>query len=112
MNIIEKVKSYVITQSENYKKTSEDSYDFWNEHIKYVYNESIILANKYNADLEIVSLGALLHDIALINRVGERKDHHINGEIIAKQVLTDLKYDNEYLKILLHLKESIFFLFP
>ena len=34
--------------------------------------------------IEIVSLGALLHDIALINRVGDRKDHHINGEIIAK----------------------------
>ncbi len=110
MDIIEKVKSYVITQSENYKKTSEDSYDFWNEHIKYVYNESIILANKYNADLEIVSLGALLHDIALINRVGERKDHHINGEIIAKQVLTDLKYDNEklerVLKCVLHHRSS------
>ena len=31
--------------------------------------------------MEIVKLGALLHDIALICKVGDRKDHHINGKI-------------------------------
>ena len=51
------------------------------------------MADKYNADKEIVALGSLLHDIALINKVGDRKDHHINGEIIAREVLDGLNYD-------------------
>lgn len=31
--------------------------------------------------MEIVKLDDLLHDIALICKVGDRKDHHINGKI-------------------------------
>ena len=95
MNIVDKVKEYVLKQIEDYKINSEDNYDFWNEHIKYVYEESLKLAKNYNADIEIVSLGALLHDIALINKIGDRKDHHINGEIIAKQILEEFEYDKE-----------------
>lgn len=95
MNIIEEVENYVKRQIEEYKNNSEDYYDFWNEHIKYVYEESLDLADKYKADKEIVALGALLHDIALINKVGARKDHHINGEIIAGEVLTSLGYDED-----------------
>ena len=91
--LIEKIKQYVISESEKYKMESEDDYDFWNEHIKYVYDESLKLAKEYNADIEIVSLGALLHDIALINKVGNRRDHHINGVSIADEVLTALKYN-------------------
>ena len=34
--LIKNVKKYVIDKSEKYKKEAEDSYDFWNEHIKYV----------------------------------------------------------------------------
>jgi uncharacterized protein len=93
MNIIEQVEEYVKKQINEYKNNSEDHYDFWNEHIKYVYNESLDLANKYNADKEIVALGSLLHDIALINKIGDRKDHHINGEKIASEVLDKLNYD-------------------
>jgi len=93
-NIINEVTKYVKERINEYKNNSLDHYDFWNEHIKYVYEESLKLANKYHADIEIVSLGALLHDIALINEIGERKDHHINGEIIARSVLTDLNYDD------------------
>ncbi len=93
MDIIELVEKYVKERIEDYKNNSEDHFDYWNEHIKYVYEESVQLAKEYNADIEIVSLGALLHDIALINKVGERKDHHINGEKIAKEVLTNFNYD-------------------
>ena len=95
MNIIEEVEKYVKERIKEYKENSEDHYDFWNQHIKYVYEESIKLAKEYNADIEIVSLGALLHDIALINKVGDRKDHHINGEKIAREVLDNLDYDKE-----------------
>lgn len=93
MNIIELVKNYVLERIQEYKINSDDNYDFWNEHIKYVYEKSIKLAKEYNANVEIVSLGALLHDIALINKIGDRKDHHINGEIIAKELLEKMNYD-------------------
>lgn len=95
--LIKNVKEYVINKSNEYKNDSDDHYDFWNEHIKYVYSEAIELAKKYNADIEIVSLGALLHDIALIEKIGDRKDHHINGKILSDKILnyfgcsTDIK---------------------
>ena len=97
MNIIEIIKDYVINESNNYKDNSMDHYDYWNEHIKYVYEEAIKLANIYNADIEIVSLGALLHDIALICKIGSRKDHHINGKLLAEQILTKYNYDKNKL---------------
>lgn len=50
-NIIEKIKEEVLKLNEEYIKNSEDGYDFWNEHIKYVYEESKKLAIKYNADV-------------------------------------------------------------
>lgn len=92
MDIVEQVEAEVKRSIEEHKVNSEDHYDFWNEHIKYVYKEAIRLATEYGADLEIVKLGALLHDIALIQKVGDRKDHHINGEKIAKEILTKFQY--------------------
>lgn len=95
MEIISLIELEVKKKIEDYKHNSEDKYDFWHEHIKYVYEESIELAKKYNADREIVSLGALLHDIALICKVGDRKDHHINGKIIAEDLLSKYNYPQE-----------------
>lgn len=85
--MVENIKKEIIEYSNKYKSNSVEHYDFWNEHIKYVYNESVKLAGLYNADKTIVELGALLHDIALIKQVGERKDHHINGGILAREIL-------------------------
>lgn len=70
--LINDIKKYVICKSNEYKNSSYDHYDFWNEHIKYVYYEVIKLAEKYNADINIVKLGALLHDIALVEKVGDK----------------------------------------
>ena len=72
--LIEQIKEYVMSKSDEFKDNAVDKYDYWNEHIKYVYMEAITLAEKYNADITIVKLGALLHDIALIERVGERRE--------------------------------------
>ena len=71
----------------------QDHFDYWNEHIKYVYIESQKLAIKYGADMEIVKLGALLHDIALICKVGSKKDHNINGKILAEFPFKSNKFD-------------------
>lgn len=102
MDIVNLIERDVKNKIEEYKNASDDNYDFWNEHIKYVYRESIVLAKIYNADEEIVSLGALLHDIALITKVGDRKDHHINGKIIAEKMLNEYNYPQEKMERVLN----------
>ena len=87
--LIENIKEYVRNKSNEYKNNSDDHYDFWEEHIKYVYQEAIKLAEKYGADSSIVQLGALLHDIALVEKVGDRKEHHINGKIWSDKILEE-----------------------
>ncbi len=47
---------------------------------------------KYNTDIEIVQLGSLLHDIALIRQIGDRKDYHANGKMIAEEMLSKYSY--------------------
>ena len=86
-NLIEKIKEYVMEECRKYKEASEEHYDFWNEHIRYVYKEAVDLAKKYGADETVVAIGALLHDIALIEKVGTRKDHHLNGKILSDEIL-------------------------
>ena len=54
MNIVNEIEKEVKNCIEQYKNNSGDHYDFWNEHIKYVYEESVNLAKEYNADEEIV----------------------------------------------------------
>lgn len=95
MNYIKLIEKEVKEMIEEYKLNAEDHYDFWNEHVKYVYEESIRLSQIYNADIEIVSLGALLHDIALICKVGDRKDHHANGKILANEILDKYSYPED-----------------
>ncbi len=95
MDIVNAIENEVKEKIEEYKLNAEDNYDFWNEHIKYVYIESQKLAEQYGADIEIVKLGALLHDIALICKVGERKEHHINGKILAEEILNKYDYPKE-----------------
>lgn len=95
MNIVDKIKKYVEKECIIHKNKSKDGYDFWNEHIKYVYEKAVFLAEKYNADVEIVSLGALMHDIALIKKAGERSNHHINGAKITIAILKKYGYPQE-----------------
>ena len=85
--MIEEIRQYVIDRSEAYRRGSEDHYDFWNEHIRYVYQEAVGLAQIYHADKTVVSLGALLHDIALIEKAGDKKDHHLYGKILSNEIL-------------------------
>lgn len=102
MQIVKKIKEEVKKECDIYIKSSKDKYDFWNEHIRYVYKEANILASRYKADKEIVLLGALLHDIALIKKEGNRAFHHINGAKIAKELLLKYNYPNDKLEKVLN----------
>ena len=86
MDIVAQVRKDVKEKVVWYKEQDEGHYDFWENHLKYVYDEAVKLAEKYKADLEIVKLGALLHDIALVSKVGTKADHHENGKKIADEI--------------------------
>lgn len=53
-DIINKVMNEVKEEIALYKTESDDKYDFWENDIKFVYNESIELAKLYNADIAVV----------------------------------------------------------
>ena len=92
MGIKELVKTEILLLSEKYMAESEDKYSFWDEHIKYAVLEALVLAEKYNADTEIVELAAMLHDVALIARNGTREEHHITGAEMAETILKKHNY--------------------
>lgn len=100
--ITEKIKEELIKRCKIYDEKYD--YDFWNEHIKYVVKNAVELAKKYEADVEIVELGALLHDIAMPSEYGEREQHNIYGAEIAEQLLTELNYPKERIE---HVKNCV-----
>lgn len=91
--IVEKIKEELIKRCNIYNE--KYNYDFWNDHIKYVVKNSIELAKKYEADVEIVELGALLHDIAMPSEIGTREEHNVYGMKIADELLTKLGYPQD-----------------
>ncbi|MCI9177507.1 MAG: HD domain-containing protein [Clostridia bacterium] len=91
--ITQKIKEELLIRCEESKQ--KNGYDFWNEHIKYVVQNAVKLAEEYGADSEIVELGALLHDIAMPSQYGPAHQHHIFGAEITEQLLTNLNYPKE-----------------
>lgn len=65
---------------------------FWNIHIKPVIEYSKQMAVKYGADLEIVWLGALLHDIA---RLEDAEPHDEIGSEKAYKLLLEKGFDED-----------------
>lgn len=88
--IVENIKEELIKRCNTYNE--KYNYDFWNDHIKYVVKNAVDLAKEYNADIEIVELGALLHDIAMPSEFGPREEHNVYGVKIADELLTKLNY--------------------
>ena len=100
--IIQQIKSELMELNQKYIDEAVDKYDYWNMHIKYVVREAVNLAKIHNANLEIVELGALLHDIALVAKVGTKADHHTNGIILAKELLIKYNYPQDKMEKVLN----------
>ena len=62
-------------------------------HIEAVVKNGELLAEKYNADKEIVMIAAWLHDIASITDYTLYEEHHIHGAKMAYEILSNLAYD-------------------
>ena len=72
----------------------------WDHHIKIVYELAKKYASKYGADLEIVAIAALLHDIASVTDVSFTEEHHIIGADIAEQLLLAEGYSTDKIKLI------------
>lgn len=102
MDIIKQVQEELLKRTNEFKE--KNGYDFWEDHIQYVVKNSILLAEKYGADREIVELGALLHDIAMPSEVGPREEHNVYGAQIAEELLTNYGYPKEKIE---HVKACV-----
>ena len=91
--ITEKIREELIKRCNTYNE--KDGYDFWNEHIKYVVKNAVKKKKKYGADIEIVELGALLHDIAMPSEIGPSEEHNVYGAKIADELLTKFNYPDD-----------------
>ncbi|MBW2968377.1 HD domain-containing protein [Candidatus Woesearchaeota archaeon] len=79
---------------------SEFPEDDWKFHVSVVYGYAVDLAEKLSADMEIVQLSALLHDIGRLRHGG--KDHDITGAQDAEKMLGDLGYPKDRIDKIAH----------
>ena len=96
-NIVEKVKEEMIQISDN--QMQETNYDDWNNHIKLVYKNAHELAIDRNADVEIVDLASILHDVARVSKFGPIEEHHIYGAKMAGDILKKYNYPEERIEL-------------
>lgn len=92
-DIVNKINEELIERCNIYNE--KYGYDFWNDHIKYVVKNAVELAKEYEADVEIVELGAILHDIAMPSEIGPREEHNIYGAKIAEELLANFGYPQD-----------------
>ena len=92
-NIIEKVKDEMIQISN--ERMKETKYDDWNNHIRLVYENGHKLALERNADVEIVDLATILHDVSRVMRYGSIEQHNVYGAEVAEKILKKYNYPEE-----------------
>lgn len=90
--MIEKIREEFIRISKEYEEKT--NYNYWEEHVKYVVDFSLKLAEKVDADREIVEVSAILHDVAKL-LVEECEPHNIIGANLAQDILNKFSYDQE-----------------
>jgi len=99
-DIVETIKQRVIDASNDPQNIFSPG--AWENHIKLVFEFGRLLADKLNADTEIVDLAALLHDIASLLRAEWVKNHHVHSVKIAKEWLSELNYPPERVEQVCH----------
>lgn len=98
MDIVKIIEEEVKNRCKSYE--NKCGYGAWTHHIKAVVDNAILLANKYGADVEVVTLAALLHDIASVTKDEYKEEHHIYGAEIAEELLNELNYEKEKINLI------------
>ena len=92
-DIVNNIRNIVLEKCEQHKKNPKYGYyDYWNDHISRVVYHAIRLANQFEADAEIIELGALLHDISMPSEYGDRSKHNIYSAEMAETLLAEFNY--------------------
>jgi uncharacterized protein len=103
--LIDKYKDALEHVRQYYEETApkdRSAYHLWGlpqfktEHVLRVLRYSLMLASKRKADLDVVALAAILHDLAIYT--AERKDHAVEGSKLAEKYLTEKGYQDELVK--------------
>ncbi len=94
VDIVEEIRKFV--EEESKKPSAKYGCEPYKYHFIPVGDRAVILAKRYNADIEIVHLSALLHDIGSV--VYGRENHHITGAQIAQEKLRELGYPEEKIR--------------
>ncbi len=72
----------------------------WDHHIEIVYQIAKINAKLYGANQDIVSLAALLHDIASVTNKDYTEEHHLIGAEIAEELLQKYNLTQEQITLI------------
>lgn len=93
-------------EAKSYFSNARGSHD-WN-HTERVYNLCMRIGKKENADLEILRLAAILHDIGreLQDKLNGEICHAEKGAVLARELLKKHNLDNERIDKIIHCIES------
>ncbi len=84
----EKYYNLIKQQSEIFDKSQNCKIgQTWKHHLLPVINNALVLAEKYNADKDIVEIAAIFHDYADLLDMANRDNHHILGAELAEEIL-------------------------
>ena len=72
----------------------------WDHHILLVYKIAIKNYASYGANRDIVSLAALLHDIASVTNKDFTKEHHVIGASIAEDILSKYNLQRDQIELI------------
>ena len=77
------------------KETNRYGYGIWSHHVVLVVKYGKLLAQKLEADPEIVEIAALLHDYASIKAESLTSEHHLHSAQEADKILRSLSYPED-----------------
>ena len=84
------------------QETNYFGYSAWTHHILPVVKYAKLMAEKIEADEEIVKIAALLHDYASVKDYKLYEDHHIHGAELAEQILKEFDYPQNKIEQVKH----------
>lgn len=101
-NLFAKIKK----EAQRYFKNARGSHDW--SHIERVYNLAIKIGKKEKADLEILKLAAILHDIGRKHQdeVNGKIDHAEIGAELARKILEKFNFKKEKIEKIIHCIET------
>lgn len=95
----EKYYKLIEEQSKIFDKTQNcEIGQTWKYHLFPVIKNACMLADKYNANRDIVELAALFHDYADLLDMNNRDNHHILGASLAEEILAKDGFGKEFIE--------------